>query len=100
MARICEITGRKTITGNNKSHANNKTRRKFMVNLQRKSFYVQALDTTIPLSLSTQAMRTINKNGLLPTLYKAKKEGTLAKHLILLLELLSSLQPQSHEQEK
>lgn len=71
MARVCAITGKKTISGNNVSHANNKTKRKFFPNLQRKTFYIPEEDRYVTLRLSTSAIRTINKNGILAVLKKA-----------------------------
>ena len=94
MPRVCEITGKRTIFGNNVSHANNKTRRKFQVNLQKKNFYIEELDAWLTLSVSTSAMRTIQKNGILPTLKKAYKAGTLSAKphsLIKALLLLNSI---------
>ncbi|MEM9738050.1 MAG: 50S ribosomal protein L28 [Bacteroidota bacterium] len=81
MPRVCEITGKRTIFGNNVSHANNKTRRKFQVNLQKKKFYIEELNAWIPLCISTGALRTIQKNGMLPTLKKAYQAGTLSAKL-------------------
>ncbi len=100
MARVCQITGRKTITGNRRSHANNKTRRKFIVNLQRKNFFLKELGIFLPLSISTRAMRTIHKHGLIPTLRKAQKKNTLEKSLIPLVGLLRDLKHPHYEQEK
>lgn len=85
MARVCDITGKRTCTGNNVSHANNKTRRKFYPNLIRKRFYVEELEGWFMLRISTSALRNINKNGLMPVLVKAKKEGTLASHVAAFL---------------
>ncbi|WP_224996658.1 50S ribosomal protein L28 [Cesiribacter sp. SM1] len=78
MARVCQVTGKKPVTGNNVSHANNKTKRKFYPNLQKKRFYLPEEDRWITLKVSTQALRTINKNGLLNTLKKAARKGTLS----------------------
>ncbi len=71
MARVCAITGKKTISGNNVSHANNKTKRKFFPNLQRKTFYIPEEDRYVTMRISTSAIRTINKNGILAVLKKA-----------------------------
>lgn len=71
MARICAITGKKTISGNNVSHANNRTKRKFFPNLQRKTFYIPEEDRYVTMRISTSAIRTINKNGILAVLKKA-----------------------------
>ena len=63
MARRCMITGKGVQTGNNVSHANNKTRRTFRPNLQRASFLSDALGHSVRLRLSTNAIRTIENNG-------------------------------------
>lgn len=73
MARVCEITGKKTISGNNVSHANNRTRRKFYPNLQRKRFYIPEEDRWVEMRISTSALRTINKNGISAVLKDLKK---------------------------
>ncbi|EMR01448.1 50S ribosomal protein L28 [Cesiribacter andamanensis] len=78
MARVCQVTGKRPVSGNNVSHANNKTKRKFYPNLQKKRFYLPEEDRWITLKVSTQALRTINKNGLLNTLKKAAQKGTLS----------------------
>lgn len=63
MSRRCEITGKGVLTGNNVSHANNKTRRRFLPNLQDTSLLSDALGTAVRLRLSTRAIRTIEHNG-------------------------------------
>lgn len=63
MARKCELSGKKPITGNNISHAHNKTKRRFLPNLQKKRIWVQELNRFVTVKLSTSALRTINKNG-------------------------------------
>jgi large subunit ribosomal protein L28 len=77
MARVCDITGKRTRVGNNVSHANNKTKRKFYPNLQKKRFYIPEEDAWITLKVSTSAIRTINKNGISAVLKKAKEEGRI-----------------------
>ena len=64
MARVCPITGKRTISGNNVSHSNNHTRRKFFPNLQRKRFWVPSENKWMILRVSTSALRTINKKGI------------------------------------
>ena len=81
MARICEVTGKKTLTGHNVSHANNKTKRCFYPNLQRKKVYIPTCDVWVYLQLSTSALRTMRKKGVLPVLKEAAKRGTLAPRL-------------------
>lgn len=71
MARVCQITGKKTQVGNNVSHANNKTKRKFYPNLQKKRFFVASTNEWVTMKVSTSAIRTINKNGIEAVLKKA-----------------------------
>ena len=85
MARICEITGKKSRVGNKVSHANNKTKRRFYPNLQTKKFYLPEENTWVTLKVSTAAMRTIDKKGLSLVLKEAKQCGTLAPELGLLV---------------
>ncbi len=75
MARVCQITGKRPRVGNNVSHANNKTKRKFYPNLQKKRFYLAEEDRWITLKVSTSALSTINKNGLKAVLKKAAENG-------------------------
>jgi len=77
MARVCEITGKRPRVGNNVSHANNKTKRKFYPNLQKKRFYIPEEDKWITLKVSASAIRTINKNGITAVLKKARKSGNI-----------------------
>ena len=77
MARVCQITGKKPLVGNNVSHANNKTKRKFYPNLQKKRFYIPEEGRWITLKVSAKAIRTINKNGITAVLRKARKQGNI-----------------------
>ncbi|KOF01853.1 LSU ribosomal protein L28P [Roseivirga ehrenbergii] len=77
MARVCDITGKRARTGNNVSHANNKTKRKFYPNLQKKRFYLPEEDKWVTLKVSTSALRTINKNGITAVLKKARENGNV-----------------------
>lgn len=77
MSRICEITGKKVMVGNNVSHANNKTKRKFYPNLQIKKFFVPETGETVVLKVSANAIRTIDKNGIASVLAKAKANGNI-----------------------
>ena len=63
MARRCGITGKGVLTGNNVSHANNKTRRRFLPNLQETSFFSDVLAASVRIRLSTNGIRTIEHNG-------------------------------------
>lgn len=75
MARICQITGKKSMVGNNVSHSNAKTKRTFNVNLQSKKFYHPELDKWITLKVSTKGIKTIDKKGLIKALKDAKEKG-------------------------
>ena len=75
MSRVCQITGKRPQVGNNVSHANNKTKRKFYPNLQKKRFFIPEEDKWITLKVSTSAIRTINKNGITAVLKKARANG-------------------------
>ena len=79
MARICDITGKKPIVGNNVSHAHNKTKRWFYPNLQKKHFYISEREMWVPLKVCTSILRTINKKGISIVLKEAKKQGTLSQ---------------------
>ena len=65
MSRVCELTGKKAMVGNNVSHALNRTKRKFDANLITKRFYIPEEDKWIKLKVSTSALKNINKNGIL-----------------------------------
>ena len=75
MSRICEITGKKMMVGNNVSHSNIKTKRRFYPNLQTKKFYLPEEDTWITLKVSAAGIRTINKKGIQVALKDAKEKG-------------------------
>ncbi|NVO19151.1 MAG: 50S ribosomal protein L28 [Bacteroidetes bacterium] len=77
MARVCEITGKKLMCGHSVSHSNIKTKRKFYPNLQTKRFYIPETDSWITLKVSTEAIRTISKNGITACLKKAREKGFL-----------------------
>ena len=75
MSRVCELTGKRAMVGNNVSHAMNKTKRKFSVNLVKKRFYIPEEDRWVTLKISTAALKTINKLGIAAVLKKAKADG-------------------------
>lgn len=64
MANVCIVTGKKPITGNNVSHANNKTRRRFSPNIHTHRFWVESEKRFVKLKVSTKGMRIIDKNGI------------------------------------
>ena len=77
MAKVCQVTGKKPMVGNNVSHANNKTKRKFYPNLHKKNFYVPEEDAWITLKVCSKALKTINKNGITAVLKKAQEDGMI-----------------------
>ena len=78
MPRRCAITGKGPLTGNNVSHAHNKTKRRQNPNLQKKRIYVPELDRTVRIRVSTSALRSITRQGLMPYL---KKQGLTLKDI-------------------
>ena len=78
MSRKCKITGKKPLVGNNVSHANNKTKRRQLPNLQKKSIFVPELNKSIKIKISTSALKSIDKLGLMPYL---KKKGLTLKDI-------------------
>jgi large subunit ribosomal protein L28 len=79
MSRICEITGKKVISGNHVSHSHHKTRRKFYPNLHTKKFYIPEEDRYITLKVTAAGMRTIDKKGISTALKDAREKGFLTK---------------------
>jgi len=77
MSRVCQLTGKSVMVGNNVSHSNRKTKRKFMPNLISKKFYIVEEDQYITLKISTSALRTINKKGISACLKEAREKGYL-----------------------
>lgn len=77
MARVCDLTGKKAMVGNNVSHAMNKTKRRFNVNLATKRFFVPETGEWITLKVSASAIKTINKKGITAVLKEAKQKGFL-----------------------
>ena len=79
MSKVCELTGKKAIVGNNVSHSNTKTKRKFQPNLKTKKFFVPEENQWITLKVSTSAIRTINKKGISAVIKEAREKGYLKK---------------------
>src|SRR3989338_6107957 len=75
MARVCQVTGKGPMTGNNVSHANNKTKRRFLPNLQRRRFWVESENRWVSLRLTNAALRTIDKNGIDAVLFEIRARG-------------------------
>ncbi len=75
MARVCQITGKAPMVGNNVSHANNKTKRRFLPNLQRRKFWLESENRWINLRLSNAGLRTIDKKGIEVVLAELRARG-------------------------
>lgn len=75
MSRVCSITGKKAMVGNNVSHSQRKTKRKFSVNLIKKRFFVPEENAWVTLKLSASALKTINRKGISAVLKEARANG-------------------------
>mgnify|MGYP001793744311 CR=1 FL=1 len=75
MARVCQVTGKAPMSGNNISHANNKTKRRFLPNLQRRRFWVESENRWVSMRLTNAALRTIDKNGIDAVLAEMRARG-------------------------
>jgi large subunit ribosomal protein L28 len=75
MANVCIVTGKKPLTGNNVSHANNKTRRRFSPNIHTHRFWVESEKRFVKLKVSTKGMRIIDKNGIDAVLSDIRANG-------------------------
>jgi large subunit ribosomal protein L28 len=77
MARVCQITGKKPMTGNRVSHANNKRRRRFLPNLHRQRFWLESERRFVSLRLSTKGLRTVEKNGIEKIVADLRAQGVV-----------------------
>ncbi len=75
MARVCQVTGKRTISGNNVSHAHNKTRRKFLPNLHQRRFWVEGENRWVKLRVSSAGLRVIDKKGIDAVLTDLRARG-------------------------
>lgn len=75
MSKVCQLTGKRPITGNNVSHSNRKTKRRFLPNVHKKRYYIPETDQWVRLKLSTYAMRNINKLGIYEYLKGLEAQG-------------------------
>mgnify|MGYP001583395442 CR=1 FL=1 len=75
MSKVCQLTGKRPISGNHVSHSNHRTKRRFEPNLQKKRFYIPEINKWVTLRVSTKAMRNINKLGLYAYLQRLEREG-------------------------
>jgi large subunit ribosomal protein L28 len=75
MSRVCQVTGKKPMVGNNVSHANNKTKRRFLPNLHQRRFWVETENRWVSLRVSQAGLRTIDKNGIDVVLAELRGRG-------------------------
>lgn len=75
MSKVCEITGKRAMFGNNVSFSINKTRRRFNVNLSKKRFYLPEEDRWVTLKISAKALKIINKRGISAVIKEARAQG-------------------------
>ena len=75
MARVCQVTGKKPMVGNNVSHAQNKTKRRFLPNLQNRKFWVESESRWVSMRITNAALRTIDKNGIDSVLAEMRAAG-------------------------
>ena len=75
MSRVCQITGKRPITGNNVSHANNKTKRRFLPNIQKHRYWVENENRFVTLKLSTKGMRIVDKVGIEKVIAELRANG-------------------------
>lgn len=75
MSKVCQLTGKRPITGNHVSHSNHKTKRRFLPNLQKKRFFIPELNKWVTLKISTKALKCINKLGVYAYIKKLEKKG-------------------------
>ena len=75
MSKVCQVTGKRPVTGNNVSHAHNKTRRRFVPNLHSKRFWVESENRFVRLRVSAKGMRIIDKKGIEAVLVEMRANG-------------------------
>ena len=79
MSRVCELTGKKAMVGNNVTFSNRKNKRRFNVNLTKKRFYIPEEDKWVTLKVTTSALKNINKLGISAVIKEARANGFLTK---------------------
>ena len=79
MARVCDLSGKRTVSGNNVSHSNRRTRRKFYPNLQDKKFFIAEENRWVTLKVATTTLKTINKKGISAYLKELRASGKIIK---------------------
>ena len=76
MSRVCMVTGKKPVSGNNVSHAKNRTRRRFLPNLHKRRFWIEGENRWVKLRVSSHGLRIIDKKGIVQVLADMRSEGT------------------------
>jgi large subunit ribosomal protein L28 len=94
MSRRCQLTGRGVQTGNNVSHAHNKTRRRFLPNLQKTSMYSEALGQSVRLKVSSHAIRTVEQKGGLDIFLLDTRDADLEPEILRLKKKIKKAQAQ------
>lgn len=79
MSRICQITGKRAMVGNNVSHAKNRTKRRFEINLLEKKFYLPEQEKTVTLKVSAHGLRIINRIGIDEAILRGTRSGFIKK---------------------
>ncbi|MGB1248502.1 MAG: 50S ribosomal protein L28 [Chitinophagales bacterium] len=77
MSKVCELTGKRPMSGNNVSHSKRRTKRKFYPNLQKKRFFIPELDRWVTLKVAASTIRTIDKKGVYNYLKELEKKGEI-----------------------
>tara|TARA_B100000579_G_C22613065_1_gene748194 strand:+ start:534 stop:767 length:234 start_codon:yes stop_codon:yes gene_type:complete len=77
MSRVCQLSGKRAMVGNNVSHSNRKTKRRFNINLIKKKFYIPSEDKWVALKVTTSTLKTIDKKGISEVMKIAKQKGLL-----------------------
>lgn len=92
MSRVCDLTGKRVITGNNVSHAHNKTRRRFLPNLQETSLWSDSLGRMVRLKVSVSAIRSVEHKGGLDAFLLAASDADLAPAMVKIKKLVKKAQ--------
>lgn len=95
MARRCELTGKGVMTGNNVSHANNRTRRRFLPNLQQASMLSETLGQSVSFRVSAAAIRTVEKRGGIDAFLLGAKDADLSSHALATKKAIKAAQASS-----
>lgn len=95
MSRVCELTGKRVMTGNNVSHAHNKTRRRFLPNLTKASLMSETLGQTVRLRISTSALRSVEHNDGLDNFLIKSRDNQLSSNALSVKKLIKKKRAQA-----